>query len=477
MPLNPHVASGIRWSSLSQYSQQGLMLATTAILSRLLTPSDFGLLSMALVVTRLPMMFKDLGTASGVIQHEDPSDALLASVFWLNIAFGLSVALVIFAIAPMVSTFFDEPAVAPLLRALSTLFLFWGPRTLFQALLERDLNFAAVARAELIGAAAGAIAAIVLAFNGQGVWSLIALHTVPAAITSALIWRECLWRPKVAIQWSALRDIMRYSASLTAYNALNFFSRNADNIIIGRVLGAQALGYYTLAYTLMLSPLKSVSGVIGKGLLPSFVKMRKDHDIFRQEYLKICGLAAAVSFPMMFTLMALSDPLIVVLFGDHWRPVSPLIQILAPVGMVQSILTFNGAIYQATGRTERQFRLELLFAPLIIASFILGLRWGVLGVAGSYAVMSFTLAVPSVVVAYGLIGLSLTAMAKVLLRPLGVGIILALALAGMRAALPSAVTHAVVVMLALPMAATVYYWSVRRLLAPEFARFQELLRA
>lgn len=477
MTFRPAVAAGIRWSSVSQYGQQGLILGTTAVLSRLLQPSDFGLLSMALVVTRLPLMFNDLGTASGVIQHESPSEELLSSVFWMNVLFGLGTATLVFAAAPFVAEFYAEPSLTPLLRALSSILLFWGPRSLPQALLEREYNFAAVARAELVGASAATIAAAALGFTGQGVWSLAALHIVSPAVAGVLIWRASPWRPALVLKWSALRGLARYSGSLTAFNIVNFLSRNADYVIIGRVLGAQALGYYTLAYTLMLFPLKGVSGVLGRGILPAFARIKHDQALFRQEFLKIAGLTAFITFPMMLALMALCEPLIVVVFGEQWRPAVPLILILAPVGMAQSILTFNGVIYQATGRTDRQLLLEALLMPLVVSSFIIGLRWGIAGVAGAYAAMSLTLAFPSAMVAYGLIGLSMREMAEVLVRPLVAGLILACAIAGMRTALPAAGAPIIVLILVIPAAAIVCLWIARRLLAPEFERLQDLLRS
>jgi len=451
-------------------------LATTAVLSRLLQPSDFGLISMALVVTRLPLMINDLGTASGVIQHESPSMDMLSSVFWMNIIFAVISTVLIFAGAPFVSQFYGESSLTPALRALSLVLLFSGPRSLLQALLEREYRFADIARAELVGAAAGTAAALFLALKGKGVWSLVALNVVGPAIASVLIWTASQWRPCMVFKWSALRGLARYSGSLTAFNILNFLSRNADNVIIGRVLGAQALGYYSLAYTLMLYPLKSVSGVIGRGVLPTFARLQHDHVSFKREFLEIAGLTAALTFPMMFALGAMCEPFTIGVFGEQWRPAVVLILILTPVGMIQSILTFNGTIYQAIGRTDRQLLVEVIFTPLVIASFVFGLRWGIAGVAGAYMAMSLALALPSAMAAYGLIGLSSREMVKTLTRPLGAGMTVALALLCFQAVLPRSVVPMMVVILAVPVGLGVYLLTARRLLAPELERFQGLIR-
>lgn len=470
------IASGIRWSSLTQYGQQGLLLVSTAVLSRLLKPSDFGLLSMALVVIRLPIMFKDLGTKSAIIQHADPSEELLSSVFWMNVIFGTLTALLICVAAPWAARFYGEPSLTLPLCALSAILLFWGPRSLLQALLERELQFAAVARAELTGAVAGAAVAVLLGLRGHGVWSLAALHIVGPAVASVMICTSSRWRPSWTLRWSALRGLVRYSGSLTAFNILNFLSRNADYVIIGRVLGAQSLGYYTLAYTLMLYPLKSVSGVIGRGAFPSFARMQRDQAVFKREFLKIAALTAAVTFPMMLALMALCEPFIAVVFGAQWRPAVPLILILAPVGMAQSILTFNGLIYQATGRPDRQLAIEMVLAPLVILSCLAGLRWGITGVAVAYAAMSLVLALPSALAAYDLIELSLHEIAAVLLRPLAAGVALFCVLAGFSSLLSGMAGPAAVLALSVPFGAVIYLALASRLLVPELGRFQGLLR-
>lgn len=474
--LGEPVLSGIRWSSLSQYGQHALTLSTAAVLSRLLTPADFGLFSMALVFTRLPLMFRDLGTSSAVIQHPAPSQTLLSSLFWLNVAFGALAAAVVWAVAPVAASFYREPALTGLLRALSAVLLFWGPRALPQALLERELRFAPLARAELLGAGFGAAAAVGLGLSGAGLWCLAAQLIVAAGVTSFLIWRASPWRPRAIFQWSALRGVVGYSAGLTAFNALDFLSRNADNVIIGRVLGPTALGYYTLAYTLMLVPLQAVSAVVGRAVFPAYARMQADLALFRRTFVQVSTMVAMASFPMMLGLSALCRPFILAIYGPRWEPVAELFLILAPVGMIHSILTMNGAIYRVTGRMARQLAMEAATVCVLLFAFSAGLSGGVRGVALAYTAASFLLALPAAAAAYSLIGLSVREVAVGLLRPLAVALIVAGALTALRAALPAAAAPAVVLALGLSLGAAVFFITARRLLRPDWERLQALLR-
>ena len=161
---------------------------------------------------------------------------------------------------------------------------------------------------------------------------------------------------QVCADWAKVRSISSYSLNLTAFNTFNYFSRNADYFLIGRFLGAQALGYYTLAYRILLYPLQSVSAVIGRVTFPLYAQLQDDNPRFRRVYLRIARVIAALTFPMMLGLWVVAGPFVLTLFGAQWSPVIALLIIFIPVSMAQSIITTVGAIYQVKGRTDWMFR-------------------------------------------------------------------------------------------------------------------------
>jgi PST family polysaccharide transporter len=308
-----------------------------------------------------------------------------------------------------------------------------------QALLERRLAFDRLARIELVAGVAGAAAGIGAAAAGLGVWSLVCQALLVAGVTTVLLWLVGGWRPRLLFDWGEVRAVTGYSLNLTAFNVFNYIERNLDNLLIGRFLGAGALGYYALAYRLMLYPLQGVSTVIIRVLFPTYAKIQDDDARFRRIYLQVTGAIAVVTFPVFFGLMATSEPLILTIFGEGWRPVAPLILILGLVGMLQSVGTMGGAIYRAKGRTDWHFRFQLVTVSLSIPAFAIGLRWGVVGVAAGYATVMIILAYPSFAIPFSLIGLRIGALVTTLWRPFASGALMAIGVLGLRAMLPAAV--------------------------------------
>jgi PST family polysaccharide transporter len=182
-------------------------------------------------------------------------------------------------------------------------------------------------------------------------------------------------------------------------------ARNADYLLIGRFLGAQELGYYTLAYRILLFPIQNISAVVGRVMYPVLSTMQNDNDRFSSAYLRVVGGVAFISFPLMTGVFFLAKPFVLTLFGEEWEPVILLIMILAPVGLIQSIGATVGAIYQAKGRTDWMFRWGIGSGMITLAAFISGLPWGVTGVATAYAISSFILFYPGFLIPFRLINL------------------------------------------------------------------------
>jgi PST family polysaccharide transporter len=402
----------------SQAGQQATQLLTMVVLARLLTPGDFGLVGMASVVIGFVSLFKDLGTSAAVIQSRKNTDELLSSVFWANVAFGCFSMIVIASAAPVAAIYFHEPRVSALLRVLSLSFAIASCSILQKAIFERKLMFRATAAAEVAGVAAGAAVGIVLALRGAGAWALVAQSLTSVSVSSALLWYLSDWRPQLSFHWLEIKRVSGYSLNLTGFTVVNYLARNTDYLLIGRFLGATQLGIYTLAYRIMLYPLQSISAVVSRVMFPVCSQLRDDDARFRAAYLRTVAMIALATFPMILGLYSVARPLVLTIFGAKWAAVIPLIQILTPVGLMQSIMTTVGTIYQAKGRTRTLFAWGLGSSLLTIVAFLAGLRWGVLGIAKSYAIVMLVLVVPCFVIPFRLIGLKLKALAAVLVRPL-----------------------------------------------------------
>ncbi len=232
-------------------SWQATQLLTTVILARLLAPSDFGLLGMATVVIGFITIFKDLGTSAAIIQKRDLSDELLSGIFWVNVGFGTLAMAIVFFGAPLAGLFYKNSDVVPVLQILSVSFFISGLSILQQALLERSLSFNILGKIEIVSVVCGAIAGISLALLGYGVWSLVLQLLTTVSATTLLLWLFSTFRPKLIFHWNEMKDVSSYSMNLTGFSIFNYFARDADYLLIGRYLGAQDLGYYTIAYRIL----------------------------------------------------------------------------------------------------------------------------------------------------------------------------------------------------------------------------------
>jgi len=416
--LRNSTISGIKWSSVSQFGKQILAFMVTAILARLLNPSDYGLIGMSTVVIGFMQLFKDLGTSAAIIQRINISQTLISSIFWVNMVFGILMIGFSWVIAPFVSVFYHEPRLTLVLRVLSLSFFISGLSIVQNALLQKKLSFDILAKAELMSALCGSIIGIAMALKGYGVWSLVAQTIMAELCMTICLWISSDWRPSRCFSGSEIKSISAYSLNLTGYSIFNYFNRNADYIIIGRYLGAQDLGYYTLAYRLMLYPLQSVSSVIGRVLFPIFSQIQNDNERFRKVYLKICFSIALITFPMMTGLWIVSDSFIHSIFGEKWHTVIPLLLILAPVGMAQSVGTTVGLIYTAKGKTDWMLWWSIASGTFATICFIVGVRWGIIGVAWAYCFASLIVfAYPSFAIPFRLIELKFSDFIGVMWRP------------------------------------------------------------
>jgi O-antigen/teichoic acid export membrane protein len=407
MSLKRRAIVGVRWTAFTALGRRLAAFFVSVVLARLIDVEDFGIVAMAMVFVGVVDLFRDLGTGTAIVQKQVISQELLSSIFWFNLAFGLLASISMFALAGAVATFYAQPRVGAVLQLLSAGFVLSGASVIHASLLTRDMHFGRLAAVEWASVLSGAATAVLLAYLGFGVWSLVWQSLITHATNCALLWTVSRWRPTVLFRVKAFREILNYSLNLTAFNFINYFARTADNALVGRYLGAQSLGYYDLAYRIFLMPLQLLSWVVMRVMFPVYAKLQTDDAAFRTAYTRANRAIAFISFPAMLGLVAVPDLFIVTLFGEAWRPAAPLLAILAPLGALQSIGTTVGSIYQAKGRTDVLFRWSLVVTPFIVCSFAIGLPWGVVGVASSYAIVAGLLQFPTFYVAFRLIKLSM----------------------------------------------------------------------
>lgn len=388
MSLKEKTIKGLYWSGASQAGKQISQFIIVAILARLLSPNDFGLLAMATVFINFGMIFSEMGISSALIQKQDTHDRHYYSAFWLNVVVGIALTLIFATISPLIAWFYKKPELQLILAVISINYFISSFVVIQQTILTKEMDFKSLAIRDIIAVVLSGGIGIYMAFHGFGVWSLVFQSITFTLFNAILLWALSPWRPKYQFAKSDIKDIFGFSANLTGFNVVNYFARNVDQLLIGKFLGAQALGYYSLAYRLMLYPLQNISWVIGKVMFPAFSKIHDNLEKVRGNYLKTVKIIALIAFPIMLGLFAVAPEFIKVIFGIKWAEAITTIRILCVCGLFQSIGTTVGVIYLSLGRVDMLFKLQFWGTALVVVFILIGLKWGINGVALFYTLQS-----------------------------------------------------------------------------------------
>ncbi len=385
--------SNIRWVGIIQLGQIGVQLVAVVTLARLLAPADYGLMAMATSVTALAYLIRNMGTATALIQIKLLPPDLLNTMFCFNLVWGVILGIAVVLLSHAVALGFGQAGLEFVLMALAVVFPLDSLNVVPQALMERDSRFRDLARIEIFSSFVGFFAALLAAWNGFGVYSLVLQALAGEAVLTALVWHSSAWRPTITWNQAEFRKVWHFTVNITGYNIANYLHRNADNILIGRFFGATNLGWYNMAYSVMLFPLKNLTWLINRALLPVYA--RQDRAAIGESYIKVLSLLALVNAPLMCGLWAVRTPLVQVVLGEKWLPVSAVLTWLLPAGFLQCFTFTTVPLLTATGRTDVLRNLAVSLLPLWLIAFICGLRYGVIGVAAAYFFATLLALIPT----------------------------------------------------------------------------------
>lgn len=427
MSLARQAGEGVAWIGAGKGVVQLVGVAVTLVLARLLTPEDFGLVGMVVVVTGFLDVLGDMGFAAALVQRAEVEERHRSSVFWLNVGVGLAFAAALFATAPLVARFYGEPRLLFIVRLLALEFVLSPLMMVQHATLARDMQFRTLAAAETVGALLASGVAVGMALGGLGVYALVGRTLAALTGEVALLWLLSSWRPRFELSRRALSDLWSYSANLFGFSTLSYWSSQIDDLLIGRYFGAGPLGLYGRAYSTMMMPVTEVGSVLARVMFPTFSKLQHDAAETKQIYLQLLSVIGFVTFPVMFGLAVLSRPFIQVLFGPQWLGASTVLGIYCLVGASHAIGSTVTWIYKAQGRTDWMFRWGLGASAVTISAIVLGVFLGSIeSVAACYAVATvLLLGYPRFSIPGKLIGMTPGEVFRVVRGALGCAVVMA----------------------------------------------------
>jgi PST family polysaccharide transporter len=371
-----------------------LQTGTTIVLARIISPSDFGLIGMVAVVVGFAQTFKDAGLSNATIQRAVVSRDQVDTLFWFNVLFSMALAVAVMLSAPLVADFYGRPELTGITVALSLSILASGISVQHDALLRRYMQFTSIGITQILSQTAYLAVAVCMALLGYGYWAIVGGTLAAAVAGSALTFYYCPIPPRRPRRVSGVVEMLKFGGQLSSFEFVNYFTRNMDNVLVGRFLGADALGLYSRAYQLFLLPITQIRTPILQVAMPLLSSMADQRERLRRNYIDVVSLTALLTVPIALYCFVEADFLVRVLLGPTWLGSVATFRILSLVGLIQPSASTVGIVMQVCGRADRQFKFGLVTAVFVVAAFSVGLRFGIEGVATGYVIASYVLTIP-----------------------------------------------------------------------------------
>jgi O-antigen/teichoic acid export membrane protein len=389
--LKAQVVEGVAWKIAAQVVFALSRIVVGIILARLLTRNDFGVAGMALVIAAFLSLFSDFNLGSAVVQRQRLTEEDLSTIFWTTLGVGCTLTVVGVIWADEVAEFFGHPEVERMFAVLSAGFALTGLISTQNALLTRELRFKSLQIRQIVSTLVGAVTGVTLAVAGAGAWAIIGMSLANQVASVLVLWTASPWRPRFVYSLASLRDTGQFGIKLFAASILSYLSLNGDNLLIGRFLGSVALGTYSLAYNLMSIPMSLLASPISQVAFPALSRLKTDRERLRSAWLRGKRISSLFIAPAFIGLIVIAPDLVPTMFGSKWQPAVRVVQILS-IGLVtQAVGTLNWTMLIALGEGGLYFLLSVLEGASTFGAFAVGLHWGIVGVAASFAIVRWPL--------------------------------------------------------------------------------------
>lgn len=368
--------------------------ATTVVLARLLSPEDFGLQGMVLVVIGFLGLFRDAGLGMATVQRLEVTHEQTSTLFWINVAVGAMLATLCAALAPVLAAFYHEPRLYWIAVVSGATFMFNGLAAQHGALLRRGMRFVTQAKIDVLSLAVGSGTGIVMALLGCRYWSLVGMAMVNSIVGAAGVLLAVAWLPGPPRRRSGIRSMLHFGGLATCNSFVVFLAWNAEKLLLGRVWGADALGLYGRAFQLVTLPVEQLNTAVTGVALPALSWLQHDAKRLARSFLRGFSLLISSTIPITITCALFAEEIVRIVLGPKWMEATPIFRLLAPVALVFAVANPLSWLVMSTGRMGRALSISTATTPLVIVGIVLGLSHGPTGVALGYSLAMTLLVIP-----------------------------------------------------------------------------------
>jgi O-antigen/teichoic acid export membrane protein len=380
--------------------------ATVMVLARLLSPEDFGLQGMVVVLTGFLGLFRDAGLGSATVQKHQVTDEQTSTLFWINAAIGVVLAALCAASAPLVVRFYHEPRLYWVVVLSGLAFLFNGVTAQHGALLQRGMRFVTQAKIDVLSLTVSSALGVVMALLGCRYWSLVGMAIANSVVAAAALWVVVPWVPGPPRRRSGIRSMLHFGGLATCNSFVVFLAWNAEKILLGRFWGADALGLYGRAFQLVTLPVQQLNAAVTGVAFPALSRIQHDAKRLARSFLKGYSMLISLTVPVTISCALFPDEMVRIVLGAKWMEAAPIFRLLAPVALVFAVANPLSWLVISTGRAGRALGISMATTPLVIVGIVLGLGHGPIGVALGYSVAMTLLIIP--IAAWSKLGTEIT---------------------------------------------------------------------
>lgn len=380
----------------AQGATLALRLGALMILARLLGPADFGLVGMVTAFTGILYLFRDFGLSAAVVQRTTVTEEQSSTLFWINLIVGVVLSLAAIAAAPAIAEFYREPRLVSVTAALSLAFFFNSAGVQHSALLQREMRFTAMAVINVVALAISTLLGIGGALMGYGYWSLVVMTVSFPLFTTTGFWIATPWVPGRPRRGSGIRSLMHFGGTLTLNGLVAYAAYNSEKVLIGRFWGVDAVGIYGRAYQLVNIPIDNLNSAVGEVAFSALSRVKDEPPRLRSYFLKGYSLVVGLTLPITIACALFANDLIGVILGPKWSATAPIFRLLAPTIVIFAIINPLGWLLNSLGLVVRSLRIALVFAPIIIIGYVIGISHGPQGVAFGYSAVMLLWVLPHI---------------------------------------------------------------------------------
>ena len=465
--LRTRAAKGVFWTATGAWGRQIALFVVIAIQARLLEPTDFGLVAFAALFVGFTHVIADEGLADALVQRKEYERAHLDAAFWTTVGFAVVMTLILAALAVPIAALLGDEELAPVLIALSLSIPIASTSLVQRALLTRELKFRSLALRSLCGITVGGILGVIAAFSGLGVWSLVIQNLAGVTAGTLVLWRVTDFRPRLTFSYSHCRDLLGFGSNVVGFRLLIYFTRWADELLIGAFLGPAALGFYTVGNRMLRMLIQVTSSLIDRVSFPLYSRLQDKPGRLRVAFYKSTSFAALIAFPVFMATAVLAPQVVELFFGPKWADSIPVMQILAFFGLIQVLTYLNGTTIKALGKPGWLVIIVGITAALKVSAFLVAVQYGLIAVAVAATCVGWIVAPLYYWGVRRLVGIHLMEYWRSLRVPVVGSILSAATMLALRVLLDDA--RPVVVLAVAGAAGVAVYYATVRLLAPPLA--------